>query len=176
MKAERETRSHKNLEKVVYKMSENLFYRCDKCGNIVALIKSGEGTLTCCGQEMTRLQANSTDAAREKHVPVLEVASGRLMVTVGSVAHPMTAEHLIEWIAMVADEKIEIVHLKPGMEPKAEFAYFAGNDETSFTGENDEIVPNCEAHSCNFVFSDKTTKNVVAYAYCNLHGLWKTAL
>jgi superoxide reductase len=154
-------------------MSETLFYRCDKCGNIVALIKSGGGTLTCCGQEMTKLQANSTDAAKEKHVPVLTFESGKLKVIVGSVAHPMTAEHFIEWIALVADNKIEIVHLKPGMQPKAEFAYFIGEDETPFIGENDEIVPNCEAHPCNFATSIKTTKAVLAYAYCNLHGLWK---
>jgi superoxide reductase len=158
-------------------MSETLFYRCDKCGNIVALIKSGGGTLTCCGQEMTKLKPNSTDAAKEKHVPVLSHEGGKLKVTVGSVAHPMTEEHYIAWIALVADNKIEIVNLKPGMEPKAEFAYFTGEDETTpFTGKNDELVPNCEAQPCNFVFSDKITKSVVAYAYCNLHGLWKAEL
>lgn len=157
-------------------MNEMLFYRCEKCGNIVALVKSGGGTLTCCGQEMTKLKANSTDAAKEKHVPVSAIESGKIKVTVGSVTHPMTAEHFIEWIAQVTDNKIEIVHLKPGMEPKAEFTNYSGEDEILFTGKNDEIVPNCEANPCNFVYNDKIAKKVAVYAYCNLHGLWKAEL
>jgi superoxide reductase len=102
-------------------MEETLFYRCEVCGNIVALIKSGGGTLTCCGQAMTKLKANSTDAAREKHVPVTVKEDGKIKVTVGSVAHPMTPEHFIEWIALASEGKLEFVYLKPGMEPKAEF-------------------------------------------------------
>jgi superoxide reductase len=156
-------------------MSETLFYRCEKCGNIVALIKSGGGELTCCGQSMTKLEANSTDAAKEKHVPVLTNEGGKIKVAVGSVAHPMTAEHYIEWIALVTCSKIELIYLKPGMEPKAEFTYFAGEDEVIFTGKNDEIVPNCEGSPCNFVYS-KPSKKVTVYAYCNLHGLWKSDL
>lgn len=157
-------------------MSDTLFYRCEKCGNIVVLIRAGGGTLTCCGQNMTKLQANSTDAAKEKHVPVLTSEGEKIKVAVGSVAHPMTAEHYIEWIALVAENKIEIVFLKPGMEPKAEFVYSVGEDEVIFTGKNDEIVPNCEASPCNFVYSQKSSKEVTAYAYCNLHGLWKAKL
>ena len=82
-------------------MNEMLFYRCEKCGNIVALIRPGGGTLTCCGQEMTNLQANSTDASKEKHVPVLAIGGGKIKVSIGTLAHPMTAEHFIEWIAVV---------------------------------------------------------------------------
>ena len=156
-----------------YNMNEKLFYRCEKCGNIIAVVKSGGGTLTCCGQEMTMLKANSTDASKEKHVPVLAIESGKIIVTVGSVNHPMIAEHFIEWIAQVTDNRMEIVYLKPGMEPKAEFIDYSGEDEILFTGENDEIVPNCEAKPCNFVYSDKPAKKVTVYAYCNLHGLWK---
>jgi len=154
-------------------MRDTLFYRCEKCGNIVALIKSGVGELTCCGQAMTKLQANSTDATKEKHVPVLTSEGGKIKVAVGSVVHPMTAEHYIQWIALVAGNKIEIMHLKPGIEPKAEFVYYAGDDEVVFEGENDEIVPNCEANTCNFIYSDKSSEKVAVYAYCNLHGLWK---
>lgn len=157
-------------------MNEMLFYRCEKCGNIVASIKSSGGTLTCCGQEMTKLKANSTDAAKEKHVPILAFEDGKLKVIVGSIAHPMTAEHFIEWIAQVTDNKMEIVHLKPGMEPKAKFTGFSEEDEILFTGKNDEIVPNCEANPCNFVYRDKPAKKVAVYAYCNLHGLWKAEL
>lgn len=77
------------------------------------------------------------------------------------------------WIALVAGNRIEIVHLKPGMEPETEFTYSTGEDETLFTGENDEIVPNCEGQPCNFVIGEKTAEDVLIYAYCSLHGLWK---
>lgn len=103
-------------------MSVVEFYRCERCGNIVALIKKGGGTLSCCGQAMTRLVANSTDAAKEKHVPVVTKEGGKIKVAVGSTLHPMLAEHYIEWIALVAGDKVELVYLKPGEEPKAEFA------------------------------------------------------
>ena len=103
-------------------MSDIVFYRCEICGNIVALLKNGGGTLTCCGQAMTKLVANSTDAAKEKHVPVITKENGKIKVAVGSTLHPMLPEHHIEWIALVTGDKTEIVYLKPGMEPKAEFA------------------------------------------------------
>ena len=97
-------------------------YRCEVCGNIVALIKKGGGTLTCCGQEMTKLKANSTDAAKEKHVPVVTKENGRIKAAVGSTLHPMLPEHHIEWIALVAGNRVEFKFLKPGQEPRAEFA------------------------------------------------------
>lgn len=126
-------------------MNETLFYRCEKCGNIVYLIKSGGGELTCCDQAMTKLEANTTDAAHEKHVPVLTNAGGKVNVAVGAVAHPMLPEHFIEWIALLSGDRIEIVKLAPGNEPKAEFTYHPA-------------------------------EKILAYAYCNLHGLWKAEL
>jgi superoxide reductase len=157
-------------------MNESLFYRCETCGNIVALIRSGGGTLTCCGQDMTKLVANSTDGVKEKHLPVISKEGAKIIASVGCNAHPMTTEHYIEWIAMVTDDKIEMVYLKPGKEPKAEFIYYPGEDKIPYTGLDDEIVPNCEGQSCNFVYSEKSTNKVIIYAYCNLHGLWKTEL
>ena len=103
-------------------MSNITFYRCEKCGNMVALIKNGGGTLTCCGQAMTKLEPNTTDGAKEKHVPSINKANGKIEVAVGSTLHPMLPEHHIEWIALDNGERTEIVYLKPGMEPKAEFA------------------------------------------------------
>ena len=103
-------------------MSDIVFYRCEICGNIVALLKNGGGTLTCCGQAMTKLEPNSTDGAKEKHVPVITKENGKIKVAVGLTLHPMLPEHHIEWIALVTGDKTEIVYLKPGMEPKAEFA------------------------------------------------------
>lgn len=98
------------------------FYRCELCGNIVAVVKSGGGQLVCCGQPMKKLEANVTDASQEKHVPVVVKEDGKLKVAVGSAAHPMTEEHFIQWIAVVSDDKVQLTYLKPGQEPKAEFA------------------------------------------------------
>lgn len=103
-------------------MSKAVFYRCELCGNMVALLKSGGGTLTCCGQSMTKLVANTTDAAQEKHVPVVSHEDGKLRVQVGSVLHPMAEEHHIEWIALESGDRLEIAYLKPGEQPVAEFA------------------------------------------------------
>jgi superoxide reductase len=102
-------------------MSNVIFYRCEICGNIVALIKNGGGELVCCGQPMTKLEPNTTDGAREKHVPVISKGDGKIKVAVGAVLHPMLQEHHIEWIAVDNGERMDIVHLKPGMEPIAEF-------------------------------------------------------
>ena len=157
-------------------MNESLFYRCEKSGDILALIKSGGAPPKCCGEDMTNLVANSTDAAKEKHVPVIIREGAKIKVSVGSVLHPMTADHFIEWIALVTDDKLDVVHLKPGKEPKAEFIYYSGQSEIPFTGKDDEIVPNCEGQPCNFVYSDKSTNKITIYAFCNLHGLWKAEL
>jgi superoxide reductase len=103
-------------------MSEIVFYRCEKCGNIVALIKSGGGTLTCCDQPITKLVPNTSDGAKEKHVPFVTREDGKVKAAVGSTLHPMVAEHYIEWIALAAGDRLEFAYLKPGIEPKAEFA------------------------------------------------------
>lgn len=157
-------------------MSEAVFYRCERCGNIVALLKSGGGTLNCCGQDMTKLVANSTDASQEKHVPVIKKEGNKFIVEVGSVAHPMAAEHYIEWIALETNGRLEVVHLKPGMKPQAEFVSSEEMQEEIYTGENDEEVLNCEGQPCNFVVNKVPEAKVTAYAYCNLHGLWKAEL
>lgn len=102
-------------------MSAVEFYRCEKCGNIVALIIKGGGKLVCCGQEMTKLTANTTDAAQEKHVPVVTRDGGKIKVAVGSTPHPMLEEHYIQWVALVSGDQVEIRYLHPGQEPKAEF-------------------------------------------------------
>lgn len=102
-------------------MSNVVFYRCSICGNLVALVKNGGGTLVCCGQNMVKLEANSVDASQEKHVPVVTEEDGKLLVTVGSVLHPSLEEHYIEWIALANEDGVKITYLKPGMEPKATF-------------------------------------------------------
>ena len=157
-------------------MEEVSFYRCEKCGNMVASVKVGGGTLACCGQPMTKLVANSTDASKEKHVPVAVRDGIKIKVTVGSIEHPMTAEHYIEWIALAVGKQVEIKHLQPGMAPKAVFTYDSSENQIIFTGEKDEVVPNCEGQPCNFVYNENPAVEIIVYAYCNLHGLWKAEL
>ncbi|MBC8063008.1 MAG: desulfoferrodoxin [Clostridiaceae bacterium] len=112
------------------------FYKCEICGNMVELIKSGGGQLVCCGKPMTELKANTTDASLEKHVPVASRNDGKLTVQVGSVLHPMTEEHFIEWIAVVSDCGTERITLSPGDEPKAVFS----------DKENAQVYAYCNLH------------------------------
>jgi superoxide reductase len=96
-------------------------YKCAACGNIVEVLHGGEGTLVCCGEPMQLLTENTTDAAKEKHVPVVERIEGGFKVSVGSVLHPMVEKHYIEWIELIADGKVYRQYLKPGDEPVAVF-------------------------------------------------------
>ena len=103
-------------------MAEKLqIYKCMKCGNIVEVVHGGPGNLVCCNQDMILLNENSTDAATEKHVPVVEKIDGGYKVTVGSVEHPMVDDHYIEWIELLYGETNSVVHLKPGDPPIAVF-------------------------------------------------------
>jgi len=96
-------------------------YKCELCGNMVEVIHAGGGELVCCGQEMKLMTENTVDAAKEKHVPVIEVGSGFVKVTVGSVPHPMDEKHYIEWIELIADGKAYRQFLKPGEVATATF-------------------------------------------------------
>ncbi|MDD4307317.1 MAG: desulfoferrodoxin [Thermoplasmata archaeon] len=97
-------------------------YKCDKCGNIVEVLHNGPGKLVCCGEPMRLLKENTTDAALEKHVPVIEIGlNGTVTVKVGSVAHPMEEKHYIEWIELIADGRSYRKFLKPGEKPEAVF-------------------------------------------------------
>ena len=103
-------------------MAERLqVYKCDKCGNIVEVLFGSQGVLVCCGEEMKLLAENTTDAAREKHVPVIEKIDNGYKVTVGSVPHPMADDHYIQWIELVAGDKSYTAFLKPGGAPEATF-------------------------------------------------------
>ena len=119
------------------------FYKCAHCGNIIAYVHDSGVRAVCCGEEMKELVPNTTDAAGEKHVPVIAIDGQTVTVTVGSVLHPMLDVHYIEWIMLETRQGRQRKALKPGDEPKAVFALVPG----------DEVV--------------------AAYEYCNLHGLWK---
>ena len=120
------------------------FYRCKICGKIIAIVKDTGVPTICCGEEMEQIIPGTTDAAVEKHVPVITVNGNTVEVKVGSVDHPMLPEHYIEWIALSTKQGNQRKCLKPGDAPVAKFALVAG----------DEVVK--------------------AYAYCNLHSLWSS--
>lgn len=118
------------------------FFKCNHCGNVAVKPFDVGAPLSCCGEQMTELSANSTDAATEKHVPVVSVNGNAVHVEVGEVAHPMTDEHLIALVALVTEKGYQIAQLTSADKPAADFAVAAGD------------------------------KPVKVYEYCNLHGLW----
>ena len=122
---------------------EQKFYICKHCGNIITKLKDSAVPVMCCGENMVELVAGTTDASLEKHIPVFKVEDNKVYVTVGSVEHPMTAEHFIEWVYLKTNKGGQIKYLKPLEKP-----------QTCFTI--------CEDEEVEFV-----------YAYCNLHSLWK---
>ena len=126
-------------------MAKNKFYICEKCGNIVEMIYDSGVNPHCCGQKMTKLEAGTVEASREKHIPVVSVNGNEIKVAVGSVEHPMAEEHSILWVYLETDKGIQRKALEVGKAPVA-----------------------------TFVIADE--KPVAAYAYCNLHGLWKTEI
>lgn len=97
------------------------FLRCEICGNIVGLIHDGGGVLTCCNQAMNLLTENTVDATVEKHIPVATLKNNTICVEVGTVAHPMTNEHYIEWIAIAQGNTTQRVSLRPNDAPTAKF-------------------------------------------------------
>ncbi len=122
---------------------EMKFYRCEHCGQIVAIVKGTGVPIMCCGQAMSEIVPGTVDASLEKHVPVYEVNGQKVSVKVGAAEHPMVDEHYIEWVALQTKSGNQRKSLKPGDKPEVCFSIC----------ENDEVV--------------------AVYAYCNLHGLWK---
>ncbi|HKK34503.1 MAG TPA: desulfoferrodoxin [Desulfomicrobiaceae bacterium] len=109
-------------------MAEKLqIFKCDACGNIVEVLQGGAGDLVCCGEPMKLMAEGTVDAAREKHIPVIEKTATGFKVVVGSVAHPMEEKHYIQWIELIADGKSYRQFLAPGQAPEAEFCVQADN-------------------------------------------------
>jgi superoxide reductase len=119
------------------------FYRCKRCGNIVAVVKNGGGKLVCCGEAMEEIIAGTVEASKEKHIPVYTVNGNEVTVRIGSVDHPMQDVHYIEWVVLQTKFGNQRRALNPNDAPEVKFALLP----------NDEVV--------------------AVYAYCNLHGLWK---
>ena len=125
------------------KMKETKYFICEKCGNLAELILASGVSMVCCGQKMTPLQAGAVEASHEKHIPVVSFNNEGVYVSVGSVIHPMSKEHSILWISLETDRGIYRRELSPDAAPEANFRLEDGE------------------------------RAVRAYAYCNLHGLWK---
>ena len=120
-----------------------IILKCAKCGKMVFVEKKSGCPTMCCGDAMEELIPGSVDAAQEKHVPVLTARGNRVLVTVGSVEHPMLDAHYITFIVLETSQGYQKKDLKPGEKPEAVFALAEGE------------------------------KVIAAYEYCNLHGLWK---
>lgn len=118
------------------------FYVCEHCGNIITFEKSSGVPVVCCGEQMKELVPGSVDAVVEKHVPDVTVDGNKVSVQVGSVAHPMLAEHYIEWIILETEQGSQKKVLHPEDAPAAEFLLTDGD------------------------------KAVAVYEHCNIHGLW----
>lgn len=103
-------------------MNENRFYICPVCGNIVGLVHDAGVPLMCCGKKMVKLEAGAVEASTEKHIPVCSVEGDKVNVEVGSVLHPMTEEHLIQWVYLRTDRGGQRKALTAGSEPKVSFA------------------------------------------------------
>lgn len=98
------------------------FYICEHCGNLVGLLHDAGVPLVCCGQKMTKLEAGTVEASREKHIPVATVKGNMVEVAVGAVMHPMTEEHSIAWVYLETDRGGQRKDLAPGQEAKVTFA------------------------------------------------------
>ena len=98
------------------------FFKCKKCGKIIEIVNAGAPETVCCSEAMTELKANTTDGAKEKHVPVIERNGNVVTVRVGSAVHPMESDHYIQWIGLETDKGIQRKYLQPGDAPVASFA------------------------------------------------------
>lgn len=119
------------------------FFKCSKCGNVLVKFVDKCDGITCCGEQISELKAGVTDAALEKHVPVVEVKGDVVNVSVGSVTHPMQDDHFINFICIQTNKGFQMKNLSPSDKPEASFVLSKGE------------------------------KLEATYEYCNLHGLWK---
>ena len=109
-------------------MSQNIkFYKCPICGNVIEIVEGNIENIKCCGQNMQKIEANTTDAATEKHVPIYERVEDEIVVKIGEVEHPMEKEHYINWIMQVKDNVINKVILYPEQSTQTRLPYIKGS-------------------------------------------------
>ncbi len=103
---------------------ENLkLYKCDICNNIIMLLEGNNDNIICCNSKMKKLEANTFEASKEKHIPSYEINNDEIIVTVGEIEHPMEEDHYIMWIILKTDNELIKVNLKPGYSPTCKFKY-----------------------------------------------------
>ena len=122
---------------------ERKFYICEHCGNVIIKVKDKKVPVVCCGEKMEELIPGTIDASLEKHVPIYNIENNKIAINVGSVEHPMTEEHFIEFVYVQTNFGEQVKFLKPNQKPII-----------SFNLDENETVES-------------------VFAYCNLHGLWK---
>lgn len=125
-------------------MENKRFFKCNICGNIIGKIFDSGVPVVCCGQPMEAFELQTVDGPHEKHKPVITIEGNKVVVTIGSVLHPMVPEHFIDWIYLETEKGGQRKALARDSQPVVEF----------------------------MLTSDD--KAVAAYSYCNLHGLWYT--
>ena len=123
--------------------SKQKFYICKHCVNLIGIIDNKGVPLICCGEKMSELEANTVEASKEKHIPVVKIDGNMVTVSIGSIPHPMEEAHYIEFI---------YIETKNGGQRKCPFS----EPKVTFSLVDDELI--------------------AVYAYCNLHGLWKTEI
>ncbi|MBF7082508.1 desulfoferrodoxin [Desulfallas sp. Bu1-1] len=149
---------------------EPKFFICKHCGNLVVMIEKAGAKIICCDQPMNELVPNTVDTSSEKHLPVITFTGGfsanAATVSIGNIPHPMTEEHHIEWVYLQTVQGGQFKYLAVGQDPVVTFA-LADKDAYSFC---DRPICKMGREHCMF----KCKRGFAAYAYCNLHGLWKT--
>ena len=121
-------------------------FKCAHCGNIVEMVEDKGVKPACCGEAMQLMNPNTTDAAQEKHVPVVTIDGNKVTVCVSSTEHPMIEEHHIAFIILETNQGVQRKYLDKTGKPTAQFVL-------------------CEGE-----------KAIAAYEYCNLHGFWKAEI
>lgn len=119
-----------------------MFYKCPVCGNIIVKLVDSGLVPQCCGRDMEVIEAGTTDASIEKHVPVFSMDGCKVVVKIGEEEHPMTDDHHILWIIANTTTGFHAKQLCPEDDPEACFKLCKGEELISI------------------------------YELCNLHGLW----
>lgn len=128
------------------KSDRQRFFICEHCGNMIGFLNFSGVPVVCCGENMKELVPNTMDASAEKHVPVIKVDGNIVTVEIGTAPHPMIEKHFIEWVYI----------------------------QTAKGGQRKVLLPNNQP-SVQFALTDDDNMEA-AYAYCNLHGLWKATV